>query len=121
MNIKRRIVCMAMALGCYAGASHAAEPPAVAAPLPRRFNVCCTWCCDDYCRKPLPVVPCPTRGCVDDYCRKPMTPVPPCLGCWHPNDYCRKPLTGCPQNCEPWYVCVPMSPPGEGNKAPPKQ
>lgn len=34
-------------------------------------------CCpDDYCRKPMPCVPCPSPCCsCDDYCRKPM----PCV------------------------------------------
>ena len=58
---------------------------------------CC--CPDDYCRKPLPCLPCvPLQGCCNDYCPKP----PPCVGglclpCCG-DDYCRKPL---PQFCCP--------------------
>jgi hypothetical protein len=48
-------------------------------------QLCCARCAtmpcgcpDDYCRKPMPRIPClPRCGCADDYCRKPM----PCL-CW---------------------------------------
>ena len=51
-------------------------------------------CCpDDYCRKPMPCVPCPPPSCCpDDYCRKPMpcVPCPPPSCC--PDDYCRKPM-----------------------------
>jgi hypothetical protein len=51
------------------------------------------WCPDDYCRKPLPRIPClPLRYAADDYCRKPLPRIPcPALGgC--ADDYCRKPL-----------------------------
>jgi hypothetical protein len=60
-------------------------------------------CCpDDYCRKPMPCVPCPPPCCCpDDYCRKPM----PCVPCLPPNccpdDYCRKPMP---------CLCWPASP-----------
>ncbi len=70
-------------------------------------------CCpDDYCRKPMPCVPCPPPNCCpDDYCRKPM----PCVPCPPPNccpdDYCRKPL---PNFCWPpspvKYSCGPCPP-----------
>jgi hypothetical protein len=51
------------------------------------------YCGDDYCRKPLPCVPCPVPGCrCDDYCRKPLPCVPcPAVGCCC-DDYCRKPM-----------------------------
>ena len=92
--------------------------PATYAGPPRRdlcsppCGVCKTWCCDDYCHKPLPgVPPCPCGRC-DDYCRKPLpgavTPVP-CGTC---DNYCRKPLPSCPRNCEPWYRCLPTNPAG---------
>jgi hypothetical protein len=60
-------------------------------------------CCpDDYCRKPMPCVPCPCNTwCPDDYCRKPM-PCVPCLNTtWCADDYCRKPMP---------CVCYPASP-----------
>jgi hypothetical protein len=70
---------------------------------------CC--CPDDYCRKPLPCIPCPVpTGCVDDYCCKPL----PCIPCPVPtgcvDDYCRKPLPHfCwPVNCQ-FYRCPPPS------------
>lgn len=49
--------------------------------------------CDDYCRKPMPCLPCLSFcGTVDDYCRKPM-PCLPCLSfCGTVDDYCRKPM-----------------------------
>ena len=72
---------------------------------------CC--CPNDYCRKPLPCVPCgPLEWLRDDYCRKPMPCVPcPCIGgC--PDDYCRKP---CPDLCRPLdrqnYRCGPPDSP----------
>jgi hypothetical protein len=62
-----------------------------------------TLCCpDDYCRKPMPCVPCPPCGsCCNDYCRKPMPCVPCPQGCWCPDDYCRKPMP---------CLCWPPSP-----------
>jgi hypothetical protein len=75
---------------------------------------CC--CPDDYCRKPLPCIPCLRLCCVpDDYCPKPL-PCVPCLslGCC-PDDYCPKPL---PSVCWPvvnrqLYRCPPgMDKPG---------
>ena len=68
---------------------------------------CC--CCDDYCRKPLPCVPCLTFApSCNAYCRKPE----PCLPCycpgWCPDTYCPKPL---PKFCWPvlneFYRCPP--------------
>lgn len=61
---------------------------------------CC--CADDYCRKPLPCIPCaPLQGCGDDYCRKPLPCLPPVCTSGCADDYCRKPL---PHFCcpEPW-------------------
>jgi hypothetical protein len=72
---------------------------------------CC--CPDDYCRKPLPCVPCgPLQWLCDDYCRKPLPCVAcPCTGCC-PDDYCRKP---CPDLCRPldrqYYRCGPPDSP----------
>lgn len=90
---------------------------AVHAGSPRRdicappCGVCKTWCCDDYCKKPLPgAPPCPCGTC-DDYCRKPLPGAPP-VPCGTCDDYCRKPLPGCPRNCEPWYRCAPTNPAG---------
>jgi hypothetical protein len=62
------------------------------------------YCCDDYCRKPMPCITCPGRcGCPDDYCRKPL----PCITypsrCGCPDDYCPKPLP---------CFCWPVSPSG---------
>ena len=74
-------------------------------------GVCKTWCCDDYCRKPVPGVPPFPCGTCDDYCRTPLPAAPP-VPCGTCNDYCRKPLPGCPRNCEAWYRCVPTNPAG---------
>lgn len=73
---------------------------------------CCS-CVDDYCRKPMPVVPpykYPYCG-KDDYCAKPMPVVPlykyPYCG---KDDYCPKPCTMWLPRCYPtWYTCVPTS------------
>lgn len=69
---------------------------------------CC--CPDDYCRKPLPCVPCECRpGCCDDYCRKPLPCVP--RECYRNccDDYCPKPW---PKLCWPvdrsLYRCGPV-------------
>ncbi|HPM81055.1 MAG TPA: hypothetical protein PLF81_10160 [Candidatus Anammoximicrobium sp.] len=58
---------------------------------------CC--CTDNYCRKPLPCLPCvPLPTACDNYCRKPL----PCIPCVKfqccADDYCRKPF---PQLCCP--------------------
>lgn len=72
------------------------------------YGVCCCWCPDDYCYKPMPCPPLlPPCGCANDYCGKPL-PCPPLLPpCGCVNDYCPKPPVSCPRNCEPWYRCVP--------------
>jgi hypothetical protein len=72
-----------------------------------RSPACCSWCPNDYQRKPLPCIPLPPcLGCANDYLRKPLPCVPPPV-CGGPNDYCRKPLVFVRPNCEPWYSCVP--------------
>jgi hypothetical protein len=80
----------------------------------RPCNSALMLCCpNDYCRKPMPCVPCPQPGrCPDDYCRKPM----PCVPCPQasrcPDDYCRKPM---PCLCWPplpvKYSCGSCPPP----------
>lgn len=63
------------------------------------------WCCDDYCRKPMPCIPplC-AKCCCDDYCRKPMPCIAPlCAKCCC-DDYCRKPMPA---------LCCPQLPPGD--------
>ena len=60
---------------------------------------CIITCPDDYCRKPLPCIPCPPcRATCDDYCRKPMPRVPCLTRCGTCDDYCRKPF---PRLCWP--------------------
>jgi len=67
----------------------------------------CRNCPDDYCAKPMPILPCPQKYCgVDDYCRKP----PPALPCPQryrgPDDYCAKPCDIRLPPCDPpWYTC----------------
>lgn len=75
------------------------------------FECCCPplshWCADDYCRKPLPCIPClPRNGTCDDYCRPPL-PCLPCLPrCGTCDDYCRKTLPcSCPAPRGD-FVCV---------------
>jgi hypothetical protein len=60
-------------------------------------------CPDDYCKKPVPCIPClPRCGGPDDYCKKPW-PFVPCLPrCGGPDDYCKKPL--------PYLLCPGWSP-----------
>lgn len=64
-------------------------------------------CCDDYCRRPPPRIPCRVDRCgCDDYCRKPQPcTTRPQLTCV--DDYDCKPL---PRMCPPRSprgVCVP--------------
>jgi len=95
---------LSLALAC----SALAEPP-VDAPRPHLLshwlwtrNCPPTGCCpDDYCRKPLPIVPLVHCGGHDDYCRKPL-PTVPLVHCGGHDDYCRKPL--------PTLLCPPLSP-----------
>ena len=74
-------------------------------------SCCATPCCcpNDYCRKPMPCVPCPVpRGCADTYCRKPMPCVPCPAPCGCGETYCPKPF---PDLCRPrdwqFYRCPP--------------
>jgi hypothetical protein len=55
-------------------------------------------CCNVYCPKPQPCIPCFSRGCGIGYCPKPL-PCVPCFaaGCSE-NCYCPKP---CPDLCRP--------------------
>jgi hypothetical protein len=64
---------------------------------------CCT-CCDNYCPKLLPCVPCAPRGCCDSYCPKPMPWTKPLCYCG-PNDYCPKPCIYVPPCWPAWYSC----------------
>jgi len=64
-------------------------------------------CCDDYCRKPTPRIPCRVERCeCDDYCRRPIPCVArPAVTCV--DDYDCKPL---PRLCwprSPQTTCVP--------------
>jgi hypothetical protein len=67
-------------------------------------------CCpDNYCKKPMPRVPCPNWcGTPDNYCEKPMPCVPCPNWCGCPGNYCKKP---CPSICltRLWqfYRCPP--------------
>jgi len=90
-----------------------AKEPLVMAKVRRLVPICCEEPLpsgpDDYCRKPIPCLPCLPGGCCDDYCRKPI----PCVTCpppgVHCDDYCRKPL---PPYCRltPIPYCAPCSP-----------
>jgi hypothetical protein len=65
-------------------------------------------CCDAYCPKPQPCIPCFCSGWGTCYCAKPE----PCIPCFDAgrtsNCYCQKP---CPYPCRPiaadYYRCVP--------------
>lgn len=51
----------------------------------------CCWSANDYCRKPLPRVPCAAAGCYPDcFTRKPAPAIPCVAGCVTANDYIRK-------------------------------
>ena len=101
------------ALVLWIGGQVVAQGPSASVPQngPRPTGCAAAPCCcpDDYCRKPLPCVPCgPLRWLCDDYCRKSLPCVPcQCLGVC-PDDYCRKP---CPDLCRPldrqFYRCPP--------------
>jgi hypothetical protein len=95
----------------------AADEPASVERLiyPRQMLVCpdnlLRACCDIYCCKPLPCIPCLGHGCCqDNYCSKPCPRVPGfCQSCVK-DCYCRKP---CPDLCRPiaadYFSCVPLS------------
>ena len=58
------------------------------------------YCCDDYCRKPLPCSCAVAACCCDDYCRKPLPKSCPVAACCC-DDYCRKclpPICGRPSS-----------------------
>ena len=51
----------------------------------------CCWSLDNYCRKPMPPVPCPAAGCHPDcYARKTPPPLPCVGGCVTADNYPRK-------------------------------
>lgn len=91
-------------------ASQCASPSASPCSSPCSSPCCVVQfelCCDDYCRKPCPRIPCRPTNCeCDDFCRRPEPCVPrPCLTCV--DDYCRKPL---PRTCwpmNPHTYCIP--------------
>jgi hypothetical protein len=66
----------------------------------------CYNCPDDYCRKPMPCIPCFIKSCMpDDYCPKPI-PCVPCMPKGCVDDYCPKPFSFClPPSIRPWYSC----------------
>lgn len=65
----------------------------------------CCLCCDDYCPKSMPCVPCAPNGCCNDYCAKPMPCTAPLNYCG-PNDFCPKPCNMYLPPCWPaWYSC----------------
>jgi hypothetical protein len=97
------------------GCAAADEPTPVSRPLspcyPWHGSVCpdilLRSCCDDYCAKPQPCIPCYCCRCgPDDYCAKPCPCVPCYRECCTPDCYCRKP---CPDLCRPltgdYFTC----------------
>lgn len=98
-----------LSLGQIASAGEACDKPLGGTLQCTRCAVLPCVCPDDYCRKPMPCIPCPAPcGCVDDYCPKPMPCIPCPVPCVCPDDYCRKPL---PNFCWPvnslFYRCPP--------------
>jgi hypothetical protein len=93
--------------------------PTLAGDLANSKSRCCNTqrsCCpppiagcpDDYCRKPIPCIPCLPPSCAcDDYCRKSL-PCVPCLSqCGLCDDYCRKPFPNFCWPPSPGLRCVP--------------
>jgi hypothetical protein len=115
--IRATLFLVAIAALSFGGSLSAGEPCAKSLGQELKCMRCMSMpcrCCDDYCRKPMPCIPCVRLGtCPDNYCRKPM----PCVTCparsCCPNNYCRKPL---PNLCWPvdhgTYRCPP---PERGN------
>jgi hypothetical protein len=64
-------------------------------------------CCDYYCRKPLPCIPCFVNGCGVAYCPKPLPCIPCYVGGCTADCYCPKPF---PNLCRPimsdYFRCV---------------
>jgi len=100
--------------------SRAAEPVASAGLQDANLVLVCPetllrGCCDGYCSKTQPCVPCYRRGCgCDDYCCKPS----PCIPCYRGSCvaycYCPKP---CPDLCRPlvadFFSCAAPNAPCE--------
>ena len=65
-------------------------------------------CCDLYCSKPQPCIPCFVNGCGVAYCPKPLPCIPCYIGGCTADCYCPKP---CPDLCRPiasdYFRCVP--------------
>jgi hypothetical protein len=77
----------------------------------RHADCCATApCCpDNYCKKPLPCIPCPNWcGTADNYCKKPLPCVPCPDRCGCPDNYCKKPLPNlCLTRLWQFYRCPP--------------
>ena len=107
-------------LGARAFAEDSSDKPAESA----RHADCCPTapCCpDNYCKKPMPCIPCPNWcGTPDNYCKKPMPCVPCPNWCGCPDNYCKKP---CPNFCltRIWqfYRCPPCDGELAANPKPP--
>lgn len=91
----------------------------------RHANCCAPMpCCpDNYCKKPMPCIPCPKWcGSPDDYCKKPMPCIPCPNWCGCPDNYCKKPM---PNLCLPrnwqFYRCPPCESPYYAQQKPPAE
>jgi hypothetical protein len=113
MNVRRAIGTISL-LGALIGTAGGAEPGHQACRCSRngsRHAAC--QCCDDYCRKPPPGVPCSLSKHCNDYCSKPLPPVP-CGASKHDDCYCRKPLPCVAElpcdllRCGPPELCWPL-------------
>ena len=83
-------------VGLFAYLSASTEAAAPACP-------CFNWSCDDYCRKPAPLIYCPKYGCTCDcYHRKPSPMICPACTPYTCDDYVRKPFP---------CLCCPQLPP----------
>jgi hypothetical protein len=112
MTLKRTMlltVWVCLACASLATAQEPAAPPCSLYPLQKLVcpNDLLRACCDTYCRKPQPCIPCFCSGCGNCYCSKPL-PCIPCfdVGCTS-HCYDEKP---CPNLCQPiaadFYRCV---------------
>ena len=111
--MRRLVWCLGLLfLPCLVESSAAAEPGCRSLGRELQCTRCAAipCCCpDDYCRKPLPCIPCLVlRGCPDDTCRKPQPCLPYFCIARCPDDYCSKPLPHCFWSAaKQFYRCPP--------------
>jgi hypothetical protein len=117
------ILAAVLALTCLGSTALAGDASEKRAESAGRADCCAKApCCpDNYCKKPLPCIPCPKWcGTPDSYCKKPL-PCVPCRGwCGCPDNYCKKPLPDlCLTRLWEFYRCPPRECDRSGDAKPP--